>query len=97
MGMQLGDKLTVECPRSARAVPAQRLATNEQSVVISWIRSTLSCAVVDGGLHDKPVRPSSVALESESSSSGRRHPLKTSNWLSDNGRMASSLERSGLI
>ncbi len=96
MGMQLGEKLTFECPRSARAVPAQRLATNEQSVVTSWMRSTLPCAVIDGGLHVKTVAPP-VALKAESSSSGRRHPLKTSSWSSDNGRLASSLGRSGSI
>ncbi len=81
--------LTLVCPLCTRAVPAHRLATTEQSVVMSCTRSTVACETIVG---PSSVFPSSTpSFGVEKSCSGLFQPSKTSNCELDSRKSAVSL------
>lgn len=81
-------KNTSAYPRSRLAVPAHRLATTEQSVVISCTRSILIGVPV--GSWPLSFR-GDVACIREMISFRRSQPLKTFNWRSENWKSKVSL------
>ena len=84
--------LTLPWPLKARAVLAQRLATTEQSVVISCTKSISFKATIESS--SLPDSCSMLSRRWPNISCGRCHPPKISLWAPESFKSAGSLLRS---
>lgn len=87
-------RLTLVCPDSALAVPAHRLATTEQSLVMSCTRSIFLSGIIVGWIPSEgwfsALRPST-----DNTSEGLRQPSKISNCSRPNRNSVGSVNKSG--